>query len=52
MADIQIADMLKLPVPEGKYRVVITKLSELQQDMVTDLGVRAGEKWNGQFNRR
>lgn len=40
-ADIQTADMLKLPVPEGEYINVVTKPSEFQKDGVMDLAERA-----------
>ena len=40
-ADIQTADMLKLPVPEAESVVVQTEPSEFQQEMVRDLGRRA-----------
>ena len=41
VADIQTADMLDLPVPEAEYRVIATKPSEFQKEMVADLGERA-----------
>ena len=41
VADIQTADMLNLPVPEAEYKVVTIKPSEVQKDMVEQLGVRA-----------
>ena len=40
-ADIQTADMLKLPVPAHESITVVTKPSAYQQDMVADLGERA-----------
>ena len=40
-ADIQTADMLKLPVPEAENIVVQTEPSEFQREMVQDLGRRA-----------
>jgi len=40
-ADIQTADMLKLPVPEGEYITVTTEPSVFQQEMVAELGERA-----------
>ena len=40
-ADIQTADMLKLPVPESEYITVTTEPSEFQQKMVAELGERA-----------
>ena len=41
VADIQTADMLNLPVPEAEYRVVTVKPSEIQKEMVEELGNRA-----------
>ena len=40
-ADIQTADMLKLPVPESEYITVTTEPSGFQQEMVEELGERA-----------
>ena len=40
-ADIQTADMLKLPVPEAESVVVQTEPSEFQKEMVQRLGERA-----------
>ena len=40
-ADIQTADMLKLPVPEAEYITVTTEPSAFQQEMVAELGDRA-----------
>ncbi|MFR5875261.1 MAG: helicase-related protein [Eubacterium sp.] len=40
-ADIQTADMLKLPVPNAVYKNVSVKPSEIQVDMVSDLADRA-----------
>ena len=40
-ADIQTADMLKLPVPEAENITVTTEPSAFQQEMVTALGERA-----------
>lgn len=40
-ADIQTADMLKLPVPEAEYITVTTEPSQHQQAMVLDLADRA-----------
>ena len=40
-ADIQTADMLKLPVPEAENIVIQTEPSEFQQEMVQKLGERA-----------
>ena len=40
-ADIQTADMLKLPVPTAIYKNVSVKPSEIQSEMVSDLAERA-----------
>lgn len=40
-ADIQTADMLKLPVPEVEYHNEIAEPTEFQKDMVEELGERA-----------
>lgn len=41
VADIQTADMLKLPVPKVNYHNIKTKLSEIQTEMVASLAKRA-----------
>ena len=41
IADIQTADMLKLPVPEAHYHNIALKPSEYQKQMVEALGERA-----------
>ena len=41
VADIQTADMLKLPVPEAEYHNVAVKPSEMQKEMVAELSDRA-----------
>jgi hypothetical protein len=41
VADIQTADMLKLPVPEAKFENIIVEPSEVQKDMVQELSKRA-----------
>ncbi len=41
VADIQTADMLKLPVPKVNYHNIKTKPSEIQTDMVAALASRA-----------
>ena len=46
-ADIQTADMLKLPVPEAESVVVQTEPSEFQKEMVKKLGERADAIRNG-----
>ncbi|MCM1284745.1 MAG: DEAD/DEAH box helicase family protein [Acetobacter sp.] len=40
-ADIQTADMLKLPVPKAVYKNISVKPSEIQREMVSDLADRA-----------
>ncbi|MCD8336387.1 MAG: DEAD/DEAH box helicase family protein [Lachnospiraceae bacterium] len=40
-ADVQTADMLKLPVPEAEYVNVVLKPSQIQQDMVSSFADRA-----------
>ncbi|WP_415270821.1 DEAD/DEAH box helicase family protein [Hominibacterium faecale] len=40
-ADIQTADMLKLPVPQTEYQDVVLKPSDIQREMVAELGDRA-----------
>lgn len=40
-ADIQTADMLKLPVPKAVYKNISVKPSEIQTEMVSDLADRA-----------
>ena len=46
-ADIQTADMLKLPVPEAEYITIQTEPSEAQKQMVQELGQRAEEVRGG-----
>ena len=41
VADIQTADMLKLPVPKANYHNIVLKPSEQQKEMVAALGTRA-----------
>lgn len=41
VADIQTADMLKLPVPKVNYHNIKTKPSEIQTEMVSSLAKRA-----------
>ena len=50
VADIQTVDMLNLPVPEVEYRVVSVKPSEMQRDMVAELGERAERVRDGMVN--
>lgn len=40
-ADIQTADMLKLPVPESVYETIVAKPTDYQKDMVESLSKRA-----------
>ena len=46
-ADIQTADMLKLPVPECDYENVVLKPSDFQKEIVKSLGDRAENIRNG-----
>lgn len=48
--DIQTADMLKLPVPEVEYITVQTEPSQIQKDMVKELGERADKVRNKQVD--
>ena len=41
VADIQTADMLKLPVPKVNYRNIKVAPSEIQTEMVASLAKRA-----------
>lgn len=41
IADIQTADMIKLPVPKANYHNIALKPSEIQKEMVQELGERA-----------
>ncbi len=50
MADIQTADMLKLPVPEVEYITVQTEPSQIQKDMVKELGEKADKVRNRQVD--
>jgi hypothetical protein len=47
VADIQTADMLKLPVPKANYHTVVCKPSDMQKDMVSSLADRADAVRNG-----
>jgi N12 class adenine-specific DNA methylase len=47
VADIQTADMLKLPVPEVDYHNISVKPSEMQRELVASLGERADKVRNG-----
>ncbi len=47
VADIQTADMLKLPVPKANYHNVVLKPSEHQKEMVASLSDRAERVRNG-----
>ena len=49
-ADIQTADMLRLPVPQAKYHTVALKPSEFQKQMVDDLAKRAERVRAGMVN--
>ena len=47
VADIQTADMLKLPVPEAEYKNIAVKPSDIQSEMVKSLSERAENVRNG-----
>ena len=47
VADIKTADQLDLPVPEAEYETVVLKPSEIQKEIVEDLGERAEIIRNG-----
>ena len=47
VADVQTADMLKLPVPEAEYHNEVIKPSKFQTDMVTSFSERAEKVRNG-----
>lgn len=47
VADIQTADMLKLPVPKAHYHNVAVKPSEIQKNMVDSFSERAERVRNG-----
>ena len=49
-ADIQTADMLKLPVPEAHYHNVVLKPTEHQKELVASLSVRAERVRNKMVN--
>ena len=46
-ADIQTADMLNLPVPEVERKNVVVKPTNIQREMVAELGERAEAVRNG-----
>ena len=52
VADIQTADILNLPVPEAEYRMVKVKPTELQEEMVEELGNRAERVRKNEVNPR
>ena len=47
VADVQTADMLKLPVPEAEYHNEVIKPSRFQKDMVASFSERAEKVRNG-----
>ncbi len=47
VADIQTADMLKLPVPKAKFINVVSKPTEVLKEYITSLGERAEKVRNG-----
>ena len=51
-ADIQTADMLKLPVPEAVYQTEVTKPTSYQQEMVKGFGERAEKIRRGNVDPR
>ena len=50
VADIQTADMLKLPVPEAEFHNVSVKPSEHQKEMIKSLSKRADKVRNGEVD--
>ena len=50
VADIQTADMLKLPVPKANSHNIVLKPSEQQKEMVAALGERAEKVRNGKVD--
>lgn len=49
-ADVQTADMLKLPVPEAEYINEVLKPSEIQQEMVDSFAERAEDVRNSRVD--
>jgi len=52
VADVQTADMLKLPVPEAEFVNEVLKPSEIQQDMVASFSDRAEVVRGGRVDPR
>ena len=52
IADIQTADMLNLPVPKANYNNVLVKASEIQKEMIKQLGERADKIRNNQVDSK
>ena len=50
VADVQTADMLKLPIPEAEYHNEVIKPSKFQTDMVASFSERAEKVRNGMVN--
>ena len=50
VADIKTADMLKLPVPEAHYENIVIKPSEIQEEIVKELGKRAEKIRKGEVD--
>ena len=50
VADVQIADMLKLSVPLADFHTVVIKPSDWQKEMVAELAERAEAIRNGDVN--
>lgn len=47
VADIQTADMLNLPVPKAEYHNIAVEPTEIQREMVAELGERAEQVRSG-----
>lgn len=52
IADIQTADTLNLPTPEAEFHNVVVKPSEIQKDMVKELGERAEKIRSGSVDAK
>ena len=50
VADIQTADMLKLPVPKAEYHNIAVEPTEIQREMVAELGERAEDVRNNKVD--
>ena len=47
VADIKTADMLDLPVPDAEYHTISVEPSDMQKEMLAELGKRADKVRNG-----